>query len=139
IPVHLGAAEDDDLRAHRQLAGSPRLVEEHEIEAPRRVLDDDLHHRLPALRAASGDTLHRRGHHRLLVLGERPDLGLVATVYVTTWVVHQQVQHALDAHRPQSRGLARFDAAKLGHALVPEKPQLAASRRPAHSTETKYG
>ena len=138
-PVDLCAAEDDDLQADRQLADPPRLVEEHDGELPGGVLDDSLHHRLAAAGAASRHASHRCGHHRLVVLGERGDLGLMPAVDVATWVVHQQVQHRFDAHRLEARGFARFDAAQLDHALVPEKPQRAASRRSAHSTETRNG
>jgi len=36
--------------------------------------------------------------HRLLVLGENPDLGLVATIDVATRVVHEKVKHTFDTH-----------------------------------------
>ena len=110
-PVDLRSPEDGDLRTDGELPGPPRLVEEHEGEAGRGVVDEDLDHRLAALGAPRRGTAHGRGHQGLLVLGERGDLGLMPPVDVAARVVHQKVEHRLDAHRLEAGGLARLDAA----------------------------
>ena len=101
------------------------------------VLDDDLDHGPAAAGAPEGGTANRGGDHRLLVLDEGGDLGLPAPVDEATRIVHEQVEHGLDPHRLEARGFARLDRPQFSYALVREKPQSAAARRLAHSTEIR--
>ena len=135
--VDLGAPEDDDLGALRQLACPPGLVEKDDGESSGGVFDHNLHHCPAAPQAAGGDSPHRRADHRLLVLDKGRDLGLMAAVDVAPRVTHQQVQDGLDAHRLEAGGLSRLDRPQLAYVLSLEEPQRAASSRLAHSTETR--
>ena len=97
--VAVDLAEQDRLRAGRQLPLAPRLVEERDPEVTGAVADVRGDQRLRARPAGAPprDALHGDEDHRLLADPEVGQARLPGPVDVVARVVGEQVEHRLDA------------------------------------------
>ncbi len=123
-PVALDLAEERHLRARAQLAFTPRLVEEHDLEETGAVVHGRVHDRaLAVARAASVDGPHLGIDRRLLADLEVVDLGPLGAVDVAARVVLQEVEHRLDAHLGETGAQLVADRLQLGDAVRRELAQ----------------
>jgi hypothetical protein len=131
-PVRLDLAEQHRLGAHRQLAGSPRLVEEDGPEVAGPVGQVDLHQR-PTLAGAAGAHLPHPGQHQSLVPRSKiAQAGLAGPVEVAPRIVRQQVQHGVDPDGGQGFGLLGPDPGQLPDGDVGQLGQAPPSRAGQH-------
>ncbi len=94
--VEVDLPEEHGLGPDRELLAPPSLVEERALEVARSVEEVNLHEG-PTLTSAAGRVaLHLGQDHRLLAHPEVFDLRLVGAVEITTGVMGDEVEHALD-------------------------------------------
>ena len=134
--VHLGLAEQCDLQTLPELFLPPRLVEEHDLQAPTAIADDGVDHGAAIAHRAFRHTAHTDQHQCFLTWQQVTDPRLVGAIHPTARIGREQVEHGVDANVVQRRQLLLADTLDPLHA---DRVEITQRQRFDHSTPNRYG